>query len=94
MNIQSITLSTVAVILACFASGATLAKSGMTADEVAASLPNIELNGQSYPALGPLGKVPTPADNPTTPAKVALGKQLFFDGRLGGDTSTPCFRLS
>lgn len=90
MNIQSITLSTVAVILACFASGASLAKSGMTADEVAASLPNVELNGQSYPALGPLGKVPTPADNPTTPAKVALGKQLFFDGRLGGDTSTPC----
>jgi cytochrome c peroxidase len=33
---------------------------------------------------------PTPADNPTTPEKIALGKQLFFDSRLSGDNSKSC----
>lgn len=39
---------------------------------------------QSFPA-----KVPVPADNPMTPQKVALGKQLYFDPRLSltGDFS-------
>jgi cytochrome c peroxidase len=41
--------------------------------------------------LGPLPPVPVPADNPLTPAKVELGKLLFFDDRLSGDVSTPCF---
>ncbi|MGF1776094.1 cytochrome-c peroxidase [Vibrio nomapromontoriensis] len=62
----------------------------LNADEIAAALPAVELDGKSYRSLAPLGEVPTPADNPTTAEKVALGKQLFFDGRLGGDTSTPC----
>ena len=50
----------------------------------------VSLNGKQYPALKPLGPVPVPRDNPITAEKVALGKSLFFDGRLGGDTSTPC----
>ena len=33
---------------------------------------------------------PVPADNPQTPAKIALGKQLFFDPRLSGDNKTSC----
>src|SRR5688572_11334997 len=33
---------------------------------------------------------PAPADNPTTPAKAALGKQLFFDPRLSGGNSLSC----
>ena len=32
----------------------------------------------------------TPADNPTTPAKVALGRRLFFDKRLSGDGHISC----
>jgi cytochrome c peroxidase len=35
-------------------------------------------------------KVPAPKDNKTTPAKVALGKQLFFDPRLSGDNTMSC----
>ena len=31
--------------------------------------------------------MPIPADNPMTPEKVALGKQLFFDERLSIDGS-------
>jgi cytochrome c peroxidase len=37
-----------------------------------------------------LGKVPSPASNPTTPAKVALGKILFFDPRLSGNGTMSC----
>ncbi len=40
--------------------------------------------------LGPLPPVPVPADNPMSPAKVELGRLLFFDDRLSGDVSTPC----
>ncbi|MBE8568070.1 cytochrome-c peroxidase [Vibrio sp. OPT20] len=40
--------------------------------------------------LEPLGEVPVPADNKQTPEKVDLGKILFYDGRLSGDTTSPC----
>ena len=33
---------------------------------------------------------PAPADNPTTPAKVALGRRLFFEKKLSGDGSLAC----
>ena len=42
------------------------------------------------PPLAPLGKVPVPADNRQTKAKIALGTLLFFDPRLSGDASTSC----
>lgn len=32
-----------------------------------------------------------PADNPMTPEKVALGRQLFFDARLSGDGKLSCY---
>lgn len=35
-------------------------------------------------------KAPEPADNPTTAAKVILGKQLFFDPRLSKDNTVSC----
>ena len=41
--------------------------------------------------MTPLPKtVPASKDNPTTPEKVALGKQLFFDPRLSGDNKSSC----
>lgn len=42
------------------------------------------------PPLAALGPVPVPPDNPITAAKVELGKMLFFEPAVGGDTSTPC----
>lgn len=42
------------------------------------------------PELAPLGEPPIPADNLQSAEKVELGKILFFDGRLSGDTSMPC----
>ncbi len=35
--------------------------------------------------------MPIPADNPLTPEKVALGRQLFFDERLSGDGTRSCY---
>jgi len=35
-------------------------------------------------------KAPAPADNPTTPEKVALGKRLYYDVRLSGDGTLSC----
>lgn len=40
--------------------------------------------------LAPLGPPPVPADNPTTPSKIALGRMLFFDPILSGNYATPC----
>ncbi len=34
--------------------------------------------------------VPVPADNPTTPAKIALGKELFFDPRISLSGTVSC----
>ena len=34
---------------------------------------------------------PAPADNPTTPAKVTLGKMLFFDPRFSSTGTVSCF---
>ena len=42
---------------------------------------------QANPALPP---VAIPADNPQTDAKVALGRQLFFDPRLSADDTISC----
>lgn len=43
-------------------------------------------------AAEPAGLPPVvhPKDNPTTPEKVLLGKQLYFDKRLSGDDSVSC----
>ncbi|AYH44094.1 cytochrome c peroxidase [Azoarcus sp. DN11] len=46
--------------------------------------------GQTFPPLAPLPPVPSPKDNPQSPEKIALGKQLFWDSRLSGDGSMPC----
>jgi cytochrome c peroxidase len=34
--------------------------------------------------------VPVPVNNPLTPAKVELGRQLFYDARLSGDGTVSC----
>ncbi len=44
----------------------------------------------TFPALAALPEVPVPGDNPITPAKVKLGRMLFFDPRLSGDTEVDC----
>ena len=40
--------------------------------------------------LAPTKPVVEPADNPSTPAKIELGRRLFFDTNLSGDRSMSC----
>ena len=40
--------------------------------------------------LAPFTEVPVPSTNPQTPAKIELGKKLFFDRRLSGDGTMSC----
>jgi cytochrome c peroxidase len=67
---------------------------------VAACSSNVKQStpGASSPKVQPLPKqlasyepMPIPADNPMTPEKVALGRQLFFDERLSADGSRSCY---
>src|SRR5262245_2650756 len=47
---------------------------------------------QPLPAgLSTYEAMPIPPDNPMTPEKVALGRQLFFDERLSGDGTRSCY---
>lgn len=68
------------------------AAAGTTTTAAATAKPVAEL--PPAPALPPtpagLPELKTPADNPLTPEKVALGKQLFFDKRLSKDGSASC----
>ncbi len=42
------------------------------------------------PPLGLDAYLPTPAENPLTPARVALGRELFFEKRLSRDDTISC----
>lgn len=44
----------------------------------------------SGPRVSELPPPSIPAENPSSPEKIALGKQLFFDKRLSGDGSASC----
>jgi len=56
------------------------------------SMTQAQAEGWTPPPLAPLDtiKMPIPLDNKFSEAKVALGKTLFFDPRLGGDASISC----
>ena len=57
--------------------------------DVAADL--ITVDGQSVPNIGPLPTaVPIPSGNLNYAAKVSLGKQLYFDGRLSQNNAISC----
>ena len=40
--------------------------------------------------LEPFKSAPVPKQNPQTPEKIELGKKLFFDRRLSGDSTMSC----
>src|SRR3954464_10526439 len=59
---------------------------------LAALLPLLAAAADKDPLKVPLGlkPVPVPPDNPMTPEKVELGKQLYFDPRLSCDDTVSC----
>jgi cytochrome c peroxidase len=58
----------------------------LAASSPAPSQPALHLS----PPLGLDAFYPTPADNPLTRAKIALGRRLFFDTRLSVDRTRAC----
>lgn len=59
---------------------------------VASSVSEADAEAGGVPGSGgPLGAVPVPPENPLTPEKVALGRQLFFEARLSVDGSRSCY---
>ena len=45
----------------------------------------------AWPAMPGFEAMKIPEDNPMTPEKVALGKQLYYDQRLSGDGTRSCY---
>lgn len=72
------------------AAAASPAAPALPAPTAPATYPNA-LAVAGFPAITPLPPAPVPPDNPMTPEKVELGRLLFFDGRLSGDTRSSCF---
>ena len=49
------------------------------------------VSAQSTPAAGgPLPPMPIPGDNPQSDAKIKLGRELYFDGRLSANNKISC----
>ena len=53
--------------------------------------PEVEPVEEFPPQLPGYAAMAVPADNPMTPEKVALGKQLYYDKRLSGDGVRSCY---
>lgn len=51
--------------------------------------PHLDAN-VAFVELGPVVERPAPSENPITPAKVVLGKTLFFDPRISGSAQIAC----
>jgi cytochrome c peroxidase len=56
----------------------------------AAAAPGQSPAGAGEKRLAPLPAVPVPVDNPQSAEKIELGRMLFFDPRLAGDSSIAC----
>ncbi len=81
-------------------------KAGSRAESAAGgTTPQTEGKARPIPQAGPLAgpkslqqvglpaartRAAIPPDNPQTPAKIALGERLFFDGRLSADGTVAC----
>ena len=68
--------------------GATLLFLGGCAQEAPEEPPPEQVQ---WPQIEGYAEMQIPADNPMTPGKVELGKQLFYDTRLSGDGSRSCY---
>lgn len=66
------------------------ASAGLLIAALVAFAPGRPCGGDPFPELGPLPPPPVPLDNPITPAKVELGKLLFFERRIAAGISEEC----
>ncbi len=66
--------------------------SGSTVLGTRGASPEDPLVAQAKARFSPLPKVFESPDNPVTPAKVELGKMLFYETRISGDGTMSCFK--
>lgn len=91
----TVSLFTAASCAALFACASTWSDGGsLEVEDIRASLNSPGAHTAFVPE-SPLGLPPSlaeyiPADNPMTPAKVELGRQLYFDRRLSRDNTVSC----
>src|SRR5262245_6659089 len=85
---RTVVVASVAALVGAFA-GCTGAPEEKPAETATPAPPPASSDVPTPPAA--FGVVPVPADNPSTPEKVALGRQLFFDSRLSVDESRSCY---
>ena len=74
-----------------FAFGLAACKSKPTGEKVAPATKPVAERAELPAAPADLPELKIPGDNPQTPAKIALGHQLFFDARLSADGSRSCY---
>ncbi|HTW23229.1 MAG TPA: cytochrome c peroxidase [Candidatus Baltobacteraceae bacterium] len=92
---QRRTLAATVVAAACILAASNVHAQGLQNSGKAPPLPHITPLAQPKP-LNQVGlpvqatRAATPADNPQTPAKIALGEKLFFDPRLSADGTVAC----
>lgn len=72
------------VLAAAIAACSSATEEPAPADEPAAA-------AVEFPQLAGYAPMDVPANNPMTAAKVALGKQLYYDQRLSGDGQRSCY---
>lgn len=80
-----------AVLAVCLATSLLLAHDSGLGSPTERTDSMIELDGVRVPDIGPLpAVVPIPSTNLNYAAKVELGKQLYFDGRLSKNGAVSC----
>jgi len=79
-----------AVWLVCLITVHATESNGIRAQDARAAIDSPE-TPPAPPQLAALPQdIPSPLQNPTDPAKVSLGRELFFDRRLSGDNTMSC----
>lgn len=88
LNINNKNVRLVVVITALFVTSIALVAGCRRNSQTAGYEPEILPLPQQLATYEPMA---IPPDNPMTPEKVALGRQLFFDERLSGDGTRSCY---
>ena len=87
LSARAFTAIVAGVAAAVLATG-NIARATMPAPKAGASAEPKSADQTGFPAL--LYQWSSPADNPQSAAKVALGKELFFDARISADGTVAC----
>ncbi|HSE18420.1 MAG TPA: cytochrome c peroxidase [Pyrinomonadaceae bacterium] len=82
----------ISLLLICFLSAIAFTGCGKNTEPISGTSTSTSPKTESLPTqLAGYEPMTIPPDNPMTPEKIALGRQLFFDERLSIDGSKSCY---